>query len=317
MAKRCVLSAASVLALSLSAFNPSYAADRPIQIAPFFAPQTSATVGLWLGSFAPGKYFDEDGGHFDFKANAFGFGGEARGIHEFSPGAALQLELMGAGHTRTDNQGCCGDKTGALHIAAGGHWISRNPEWAWGIFAGATHEKYAEEPEGGINAFAGGEVAKFARMHTWYAQVGGITNVNSYDDGAEPWHSGIFGRVGVRYFHTDYTKLEASLAAGHGDTINDSDSGEKDDLRWFQGALEFEHMAMGGPFSLFVNYTADYVRVAETDGCCDESLWMHAFKVGVRMAIGQPSLRAQDLRGANTFTFPNLFAPLVYADELD
>jgi hypothetical protein len=312
------LSAASVLALSLAAFSPSDAADRPIQLAPSFGPQTSGNIGLWLGAFYPRQYWDEDGGNFDFKTNAFGFGGEARGIHEFAPGTAIQLELMGAGHTRTDDDGCCGDKTGALHIAAGGHWIHRNPAWAWGLFAGATHEKFAEEQEGGINAFFGGEAAHFAPRHTWYAQLGGITNITNWDNDAEPWHSGIFGRVGFRFFHTDYTKLEVSLAAGSGDTINDNDNGDKDPLKWFQAALEYEHMPMGSPFSLFAGYQADYVRVDEGDGgCCDESVWVHVFKVGVRMAINQPSLRAQDLRGAGTFTFPNLFAPLVYADELD
>jgi hypothetical protein len=75
---------------------------------------------------------------------------------------------------------------------------------------------------------------------------------------------------------------------------------------------------MGGPFSFFVAYQGDYVRVNETtDSCCDESVWMHTGKVGVRMVVGAPTLFAQDRQGANTFTFVNLSAPSMYADELD
>jgi hypothetical protein len=44
---------------------------------------------------------------------------------------------------------------------------------------------------------------------------------------------------------------------------------------------------------------------------------MHTGKVGVRMVVGAPTLRAQDLYGANTFTFVDWSAPAAYAEELD
>jgi hypothetical protein len=50
----------------------------------------------------------------------------------------------------------------------------------------------------------------------------------------------------------------------------------------------------------------------------DESrVFMHTAKVGVRMVVGAPTIYAQNMSGANTFTFVNLSAPSMYADELD
>jgi hypothetical protein len=315
--KKQILATASAVALTVGLSGGGQAADitAPIYEGPALI-TTSAVVGLWLSGHLPSHYYDEDGGDLDFQDNAFGFGAEARGIHDFSPGHALQLEALALGHTGTKSDVSSEDKSGALHIAAGAHWINRTGWGAWGIFGGATHTKHAEDNSTSMAGFLGAEAAWFANNTTWYAQGGGLLGFHESDDAAEPWGEGLFARVGARHFFTEYTKLEGSLAGGLGKTHNPGD--DKDPLYWVQLAAEWEHQMMGGPFSFFLAYQGDYVRVNEADGgCCDESVFMHTAKVGVRMVVGQPTIFAQDRQGANTFSFVNMSAPFMYADELD
>jgi hypothetical protein len=312
---------AAVIALASMAGIGAHAADvtdPTIAYPQTFVPEQvwAAQIGLWGGAFVP-HYLHEEGDTGDFKTNAFGFGGEARGIYEFSPGRALQMELQAVAHTNTDDDGGTSDKSGALHVAAGGHLIHRDERRAWGVFGGLTGEKFAEEPETGMSTFLGAEYAHFMDATTLYIQGGGLLGFWAGGGGAEPWAQGVFGRVGARHFFTPNSKLEGSIAGGVGSTIDADESSDKDPLAWFQGALEYEHKISDGPLSLFAGYKADYVRVDEAGGCCWESVWMHAVKVGVRMSLGQDTLFAQDRRGAATFTFVDLSAPLMYADELD
>lgn len=316
-AKLLVTASAAVIALASMAGMGANAADvayPTIAYPQTFVPEQvwAAQIGLWGGAFLP--HYDDD--CCDFKTNAFGFGGEARGIYEFSPGRALQLEILAVAHTGTSDQGSTSDKSGAMHVAAGGHLIHRDDRRAWGLFGGLTGEKFVEEPESGMSAFVGAEYAHFMDATTLYIQGGGLLGLWAGGGGAEPWAQGVFGRVGARHFFTPNSKLEASIAGGVGHTVDVDFSDDKDPLAWFQGALEYEHKISDGPLSLFAGYKGDYVRVEEP-GCCAESVWVHAVKLGVRMSLGQDTLLAQDRSGAATFTFVDLSAPLMYADELD
>ena len=319
--KNRILATASALALTV-AVSGAHAADAvvpPEYFAPAPVSQTSGNVGLWLGGFFPSNYFDEDCCNDSFEVPAYGFGGDARGIHEFSPGNALQLEFRGLGHTDMKaGTGSGDDKVGSMFLMGGAHWINRTPNGAWGIFGGITHEIHAEEEgEGSGVAFLGAEVARHIANTTIYGQVGGLTRIFQYDDGSEVWARGVFGRVGARHFFTENRKLEGSLAAGGGVTIDADTPSDKDPLFWFQAAAEFEQKSMNGPFSWFIGYQGDYVAVDEPGGGFKESVWVHTAKIGVRMVIGQPTLLAQDHLGVGTFTFVPIEAPLMYGDELD
>jgi hypothetical protein len=316
--KKQILATASAVALTVGLSGGGQAADitAPIYEGPALI-TTSAVVGLWLSGHLPSHYYNNDDGGLDdnFQDNAFGFGAEARGIHEFSPGHALQLEALALGHTGTKTA-YPEEKSGALHIAAGAHWVNRTDWGAWGIFGGATHNKHVEEEATSMAAFLGGEVARHMNNRTYYAQAGGLLNFYESGEFAEPWSQGLFARVGARHFFNEYTKLEGSLAGGFGKTNNEGDS-EKDGLYWVQLAAEWEHQMMGGPFSFFIGYQGDFLALTDDEDDFEQRIFMHTAKVGVRMVVGAPTIYAQNMSGANTFTFVNLSAPSMYADELD
>lgn len=312
---RKILLTTSALALSTMWLGSVHAADALYEQTP--VPEevlgTHANVGVWLGGIINNYDHEEEGS--DFKIDPFAFGGDARALHEFSGGNALQLELMGIAHTKTDEGN---DKTGGTHLAVGAHVMNRDDMRAWGGFGGLTHSTHAEEEgEQSMNLFAGVEYARFMNENTFFAQIGGTMDIYSEDDGAEFWGQGIFGRVGARHFWTENDKLEASVGGGFGKTEDNSDS-EEDDLKWFQIAAEWEHKFEDNPFSSFLGYQGDYVEVDEaSESCCREEVFAHTLKVGLRMAIGPDTLLEQDRIGAGTFQFMDLSRPMMYADELD
>ena len=310
------LSSASAIGLMLISGGMAYSADLPVPIEEpaLVMPDASATVSLWLGGFFPSGYKREGGGgSSDFKDNAFGFGGDARGVYNFdNPGWALQFELMGLGHgsTRTDNNEK--DKM-AAHLATGIHVINRRDGWAWGGFGALTHSSHVEDEEDSQHAVLGLEAAGFFGDSTIFGQIGGIWSIGKTTGGTEAIDDFLFGRLGARHFFTPNTKLEGSIAGGAGKETDSS----PDDSRWFQFAAEIEHKFDSNPFSIFAAYGGDWVKSKESSGCCDEEVWVHSLRIGGRISVGAPTLREQELYGAETFKFGPWAAPFMYHDELD
>ena len=319
MKNQFLASASAIGLMFLGGGGIAAAADLPVTYqAPAVAPVPSATVALWIGGYIPSGY-ERIGGSDDndFKDNAFGFGGEARGVYDVSPNVAVQLEVLALGHGSTHTQGNTSEKDrGAGHIAIGGHIINRRDTWAWGGFGALTHSSHVEEEDDSQAAILGLEAAAFFGNSTIFGQIAGTWNIGETSEGTDAVKNGIFGRIGARHFFNPNTKLEGSLAFGGGEETSTSGSSEPDDWRWFQAAAEIEHK-FNNPFSVFAAYGGDYVKSDEAGPWPSEKTWVHSFRVGARMSFGQQTLRDQEMYGAETFKFGQWAAPYMYHDELD
>ena len=283
-------------------------------------PDASATVSLWLGGFFPSGYKRSGGSNDnDFKDNAFGFGGDARGVYNFdNPGWALQFELMGLGHGSTRTGDSDEKDKMAAHLATGVHLINRRDGWSWGGYGALTHSSHVEDDEDSQHVALGLEAAGHFGDATIFGQFGGVWNIGKTTCGTDAIDSGWMGRFGGRYFWQQNTKLEASIAGGSGEeTSSGCGRYEPDDWRWFQFAAELEHKFASNPFSIFAAYGGDWVKSDEKGPWPNEETWVHSLRIGARMSFGAQTLREQELYGAETFKFGQWAAPFMYLDELD
>ena len=322
MVKKQILASVSAVGLMFFAGGIANSADisAPYVEPAVEMPDASATVSLWIGGFFP-RNFKTDDEDEDFKDNAWGFGGDARGVYNFdNPGWALQLELMALGHESTESCSDCSDKDEmSAHLAGGLHLINRRDSWAWGGFGALTHTSHNEDEEDSQHAVLGLEAAAFVGDGTIFGQVAGVWSIGNTTCDTEGIDNGIIGRIGGRYFWNQNTKLEGSIAGGRGEETSSSSCGdEPDDFEWFQVAAELEHKFASNPFSIFAAYGGDWVKSDEKGpGCCTAEVWVHSFRIGGRISVGAPTLREQELYGAETFKFGPWAAPFMYYDELD
>ena len=282
------VSAAALLAI---AGSQSQAADLsgPIEPAAAPMPELSAVLSLWAGA----AFLDSNDDQFSEDVY-FTFGGDAR----FS-GQSWQLEITGAHISDTDGDG----DEGSEWFAGAGHWLNRSPERTWGLFAGASSTGFQDSNDHAVHVFGGLEGAWFAGQNTFYGQLGGVWA--AYGSTTDTWEAGPFGRLGMRHFFTEYSKLEADVMAGYGE-FDSNDNGWT--AAW---GVEYERQMMSNPFSLFGAYRGHYVEDSDNNDMVD-----HVFTLGVRVDVGTDNLLERDRYGAGTFNIPDFQRAFSFPDDL-
>lgn len=287
------LSSVSALALLGLAGSQALAADLPQDVAPVAAhamPDVSAVLSLWAG----GAALDSNDAQFSEDAY-FVFGGDAR-----FAGQAWQLEITGGHISDTDGSG---DKEGSEWFAGAGHWLNRADHRTWGLFAGASSTGFQDSNDHAVHLFGGLEGAWFTQSNTFFGQVGGV--YAAYGETTDTWESGGFGRVGMRHFFTEYSKLEADVMAGFGEF-------DANDTGW-TGAwgVEYERKMMNNPFSFFGAYRGHYVEDSDNNDMTD-----HVFTIGLRVDVGTDNLLERDRYGAGTFNIPDFQRAFSFPEDL-
>jgi hypothetical protein len=272
--------------------------------------QFSAVAGLYVSRNI--YDYSSNSGNGDFEENVYGFEADARAMYRVMPRTAAQLEFTHFSHGDTDP----GDDSPGRSNVLSGHLIYYTGSGAIGVFGAHSWQRSAEDKDKTRTAFYGAEYAHFMNNMTLFVQGGAVQDISAGDEG-DVWGEGGFGNLGMRYFLGRNQKLEANFAFGLGKTIDPDDANDKDDFSWYQLGLEYEHRLESRPFSIVAGYKADYLKVKDNQSSDRESLWAHAFRIGVRMYFGQQSLRELDRNGVNTFKMVDMSAPLVYTDELD
>ena len=314
---------ASACAVGLMFFAGGIAQSADIQV-PYqetaaAMPDASATVSLWVGGFFLSNLKGDGCVSCRFQEDAWGFGGDARGVYNFdNPGWALQFELMALGHESTGVFDSRKDEL-AAHLATGVHLINRRDGWAWGGLGALTHSSHVEQSSDSQHVVLGLEAAGFIGDGTVFGQVAGVWSIGNTTCDTEAIDSGIMGRIGGRYFFRPNTKLEGSIAGGTGEETSSSSCAvvEPDDWNWVQFAAEIEHKFASNPFSIFAAYDGDWTESDEKGDCCGREVWVHTVRIGGRISVGAQTLREQELYGAETFKFGQWAAPFMYHDRLD
>ena len=288
--KRHLLAGVAGASFLLSA---SQALSADLAPAPVVAPEPALPLISAVLSIYGGGVFPHSNDS-DFKKNGYELGGDGR--------ISGQHWLFGV-HTNyisnlTDSSG--NDGEGALYGSLEGHGLFDSDWGAWGLFVAMSASRWMDTTDGGIHIYPGIEML-FDEGNAWafYGQFGGAFCTGS-DDCTDSWQRGVWGRGGLRYFFSDYTKFEGdvTLAGGY------FDDGDRSGNYGFVGGwgAEIEHQFNMSPFAGFAAYRGTYSKDSDCSGSsCDVT--DHAFLVGFR-------IRTQDLRstysdGADRFNLPH------------
>ena len=217
-----------------------------------------------------------------------------------------QTELYDRGGDNKD------DATSASMM--GGHLSLRDPGMGLvGLFAGVglgTSLDDSDDGEG-LGFLAGAEAQAYLGNFTLYGQVGfGDFVVDDDDPDGEGFVDGWFAGAEARYFiHEDFM-LNASVAYGETDSVEDGDQAGR---FWNWGAGAKLRLTDSMPIYGTLDYRGGFYDSYENEDEIEE----HAVLVGLAFAFGAPSLMENDRRGA-TLTTPMLPARVAaWTEALD
>jgi hypothetical protein len=184
----------------------------------------------------------------------------------------------------------------------GAHLAMRDPNshaiGVFGAFTGANNLDYCGANGGGLGGVEG---QKYFGNLTLYGQVGGGGQFNNAD--CAMFDSYWFVRGVARYFIDPNLRLaaEISYADGKGQFNTPGASADINILSW---GASIEHRLMNSPFSVFAEYAGDRIDGSGRGFCWgDNTVTQHTFLFGAKINFGEPTLLANDRRGA-TFDLP-------------
>jgi len=238
--------------------------------------------------------------HLDDRGERVIQGGEASNLWTLGGGGwldaswrALHLQLDFSGEGSVDHRSA--DDTYLGSFGGGLHAGWRNPDLgSLGLFGAVGNVKINDrdgsDPETVVWG-VGLEGQAFFDATTLYLQSGYLDrqSLSSGGDVGALNNAGFVRAVG-RYFWREDLELEAeaSFAAGTMDP-------DRDDVLIVGWRAEVEYRLRDTPIAGFVGYTGAYYNQSDDD----DELFEHRIGFGVRAYFGQPSLEANDRRGAS------------------
>ncbi len=272
----------------------------------------SANLALWGQWVAPTGAIEDGGAGCtplgDLCEAGPGGGAHARFQLSLGDGRAILLEILGDMHRGLSNESASEQAQFALYGAAGGHFLHRGPNIAYGLFGAASAAGHMGEDESSVHVFGGLEGAIKSGGIMWFGQIGAAQHVA----GEDALERMFFGRIGARAPIGAAGLVSVSGAAGYAPNF-DSDDAVPNRGYWLQLAALYEHQATDA-LSLFGGYQGDFVSVTDSFGL--DSAFVHALKLGARMTIGGP-IQTDAFYGAGAFDFVNLRAPVTLAGEMN
>jgi hypothetical protein len=241
----------------------------------------------------------------------FAFGAVGAVNTWLSPGMSVQFSAHAEGTSGYDYNRSSSEYTEARFSGImGGHVAWRDPNsHAVGVFAAFTGTNNLDYCGANGGALGGVEGQKYLGNLTLYGQLGYGGQFNNANCGMidDYW----FIRGIARYFVNPNLRVHAEVSYADGDSQStNGESGNASILSWGAG---IEHRLANSPFSFFAGYAGDSIKGNYRYTCGDNTVTQHTFMVGAKMNFGEPTLLANDRRGA-TFELPTFHRAMPWGD---
>jgi hypothetical protein len=274
---------------------PAYKAPAPA------AQQVSGYVevfGGWASLRIRETICDPGCDSFSDRFNGWVLGGAGRANYWLNPNISMQLDAQAEGTSYRTSGGPFSTTISQHSFLIGGHINRRDPQRGLvGVFVGGGDAGGAFGPAQ-RHVVAGAEAQLYWNQFTLYVQGGYDTVLGSaYYGEPNAW----FVRGTGRYFVTPNTMVEGTVLYANGEIRYDNSFFSGVSSRGFQTWLweaKLEHRFATTPFAAFLKYRGSDTNYDDWLFSYDLKATDHRVLLGLRLFMGQDTLRSNDRNGA-------------------